>query len=65
MFVLTLIFLPRRIIFFEPEDLKNGIKFKNGKAFRESAFYSLALAGHKKRIISYGNDEKTDFRNHW
>ena len=49
---LTLILLPRIMLFFKPEVLKNGINFNYGIAFRESALYRLALAGHKKRIIS-------------
>ena len=51
MFVSTLILLPRRMLFFEPEVLKTVWNLNNGKTFTESALYRLALVGHKKRIV--------------
>ena len=46
--VLTLILLPRIMLFFNQEVLN----LNYGIAFRETALYRLALAGHEKRILS-------------
>ena len=46
------------MLFFKPEVLKNGMKIE--LALRESALYRLALAGYKKRIVTFIEKRRKD-----